>query len=195
MRKAGRSDLSWEHRSEQVVRRQEPVKINQQLGWGRIAKHLKSQMPMLLGPHVLHYTPVLTQEGCLYPRYRTFLITPLSSTRRGGPCLVSWFSRGFILVFFLGFYEVISSPCLWIWKLMQPFFHRTLLSECNSESFSFHFIFVMQIKFMQKCCRKVLTNPNGISSHSQSMGSKHTPYILFRRIPIENQPLLQNTFL
>jgi hypothetical protein len=38
---------------------------------------------MLLGPQVLHYPPVLIQEGCPCPRYRTFLITPLSSSRKG----------------------------------------------------------------------------------------------------------------
>jgi len=40
-------------------------------------------MPMLLGPQVLYYPLVLDQEGYPCPRYQTFLITPLSSTRKG----------------------------------------------------------------------------------------------------------------
>jgi hypothetical protein len=71
--------------------------MNQWPGRRRTAKHLKGQMPMLLGPRVLHYPPVLNQEGCPCPRYRTFLITPLSSSRKG------------VLVRCLDSHEVLSS--------------------------------------------------------------------------------------
>jgi hypothetical protein len=82
--------------------------MNQWPGRRRTAKHLKGQMPMLLGPRVLHYPPCpqpggvslfeisdVSHTGSLStplseskgrgpcPRYRTFLITPLSSFRKG----------------------------------------------------------------------------------------------------------------
>jgi hypothetical protein len=50
--------------------------IDQQLGWGRIAKHPGSSSP----PYP-QQGRVSLSENC--PRYRTFLITPLSSTRKG----------------------------------------------------------------------------------------------------------------
>jgi hypothetical protein len=53
----------------------------------------------------------------------------------------------------------------------------------------------MQIKFLQKCCRKVLINPNGISSHSQSMGSKHAPYIFVQENSHRKSVLIAKYFL